>query len=298
MGRRSKEQTVAIFDDLISQLEQTSGRDQNQNQTLLESHSNGIVESGSLGQSTPENKSPSGMDSGRVECDSSTTGREDKLSIAKRRVQSNDVPRGRVVARPTSSSTGVTPPDPHHAPRAASVETELEFATLPKKKKSRSKWSGIRRIGSPLFRSRRKSLTNNTTPNTTPTSSRIFSGPHLSVTHPSPSVPLPPSHLATQDERSHDVTSPQDSTSPTILVQESRVGVSSGFTGGVVKKRRGSAPRDECLNALTVMVTLSSNQECLGSLISRICLPQCVTKCVRILLVYLKAGTKYTLSIP
>lgn len=240
-----------------------------------------MVESGSLGQSMPENKSPSGMDSGRTECDSNDIRREDKLSIAKRRVQSNDVPRGHVITRPSSSSaTGVNQPDTHHTPRAASVETELEFATLPKKKKSRSKWSGIKRIGSPLFRTRQKSFTN-ATPNTTPTSSRILSGPHLSVTHPSPSTPLLPRHQA-QDERSHDVTSPQDGNSP-IAVQENKVGVSSGFSGVVVKKRRGSVPRDECLNALTVMVTLSSNQECLGSLISRICLPQCVTKYVPLL---------------
>lgn len=267
MERRSKEETVAIFDDLLSQMQDATETiyPDNENQT-----NGGSMELGPQNQDGTQAESH--FDSG---LEPESVKDVEQRTVSKRRVQSSDTPKGLV--RPSSSASMNKEEKPDaHLPRAASVETEMVFATLPKKK--RRKWSGIKRIGSPLFRTRRKSF------NATPTSGRPPINAHVPVTHPSPSVPImpasaPPTQLAV-DSRSRDSSSSQ---TMTRLVEQ--------FTGegeekkvGVVKKgvatvrRRGSSPHDECLNALKVMTTLSSNQECLASLISYICLPKCVTK--------------------
>ena len=170
------------------------------------------------------------------------------------------------------------------APRAASVESDLLFCTLPKKKKFRKKW----RIGSPLFRSRRKSF--NTSANHAPS--------HVSVTGPSPSVPVhvcmtekevpPQTPLSTTHSKSDLLELPQrsdnsrsgspgstDMNDRLASIERTEVG---GVIGTLGKIRRSTAPRDECLDALKLMTTLSSNEECLSGLISYICLPKYVTK--------------------
>lgn len=267
MDRRSKEETVAIFDELLSQMEDTAHTfypdDLNQASSSVETEIQNRNEAGDEFCS----------DSNVVEPGSGGRRDGERVAVMKRRVQSNDAPKG--IVRP-SSSASVNKEDESdaHPPRAASVETDLVFATLPKKKKKRGKWQGIKRIGSPLFRPRHKSFNH-----ATPTSGQPPSNVHKLVTHPSPSVPIIPSTTPSQlavDSRSsrsslQNVTSLVDQ----VTREERKVGVAMGVVGG---KRRGSSPRDECLNALKVMTTLSSNQECLGSLISYICLPKCVTK--------------------
>lgn len=205
----------------------------------------------------------------------------EEFEVTMRRVQSSDVPK----LRPSSSASMNKGEEPDvHPPRAASVETEIVFATLPKKKrKGRGKWSGIKGM-SPLFKTRRKSFTN---------AGSARSSAHVSVTRPSPSVPVsvtagekeltpqPPAQATPPEERgSHDVQLPRT----TVLGVRSLVALEGAGKGRVGVAERGnrrrssSAPRDECLNALKVMTTLSSNKECLDSLISYICLPKCVSK--------------------
>ena len=266
--RRTKEETAAIFDDFLSQMEQAT-QSLHQNQTPLESRSNDSLDPD---QNENETEEPSEMEA------------RTQVAVTKRRVQSSDVPQRDGIRRPSSSASfnkGEGPPA-EPPPRAASVEADMVFATLPKKKKKGRKWS---RISSPLFKSRRrKSLQH-----ATPTSSQVTSS-HTSVTRPSPSVPLPPTK-GKEASRSSPV-----SNSPRTTVQSVRTLVtrpseeeemgrdgrgldSSGSSGrGLMGSRVRKRKRDECLNALKVMTTLSSNKECLSSLVSYICLPKCVSK--------------------
>ena len=285
MAHRSKQETGAIFDELISQMEDVtriicprddlaqeegvaSSQQQQQHQNGTEPIRNGME---------PMVVSGSGVEP------ESGSGGGDRLSVMKRRVQSNDAPKG--VIRPSSSASTNRGEEggEAHPPRAASVETELVFATLPKKKKRGRKWSGIRRIGSPLFRNRRKSFNNATPTSSGGGSSNHTPSPkvHVSVTQPSPSAPVPP----TTRRLAMDSRSPISSSSkprPTTARREvvtlvEKLVKEDKKVGRGVARRRGSS-RDECLNALRMMTTLSSNQECLASLISYICLPKSVTK--------------------
>lgn len=262
MNRRSKDETVAIFDELLSQMEGIT-------QTFYPTHQHQEPECDS-GGTEPRHWNQNGPDTeSRSNSGVEPDFEERRGAVAKRRVQSSDTPKGLI--RPSSSASvkkGAGPED--HLPRAASVETEMVFATLPKKKK-KSRWSGFRKIGSPLFRPQRKSFTGAATP-----LSSSSNHAHVSVTHPSPSVPLaatatPPSQLA------HDSRSQESSSASMTGLVDQFLG-ERGVAGGAGRKRRGSSPRDDCLNALKVMTTLSSNQESLSSLISYICLPKCVTK--------------------
>ena len=287
--RRSKEETVAIFDDIISQMhcasidgpqEPPRSRSSDELDSLLENGAQ-MIQSDSDATGTGVGNEPAGQ------------------SVVARRVKSSDAAHSdRLPLRRTSSSTSLEKgegPDPEHPPRAASVETELVFATLPKKKK-KGRWSGIKRIGSPLFKSRRKSFTSGTTPSyahTNHTSSGTTTQ-RVSITGPTPSVPVTSEHAHSAQDSPQTIV--QSHTPISGLAKKTREdapgGTSRGApTGGrargrrsvtspivMERKRRASAPRDECLKALKVMTLLSSNQECLGSLISYICLPKCVSK--------------------
>lgn len=269
MERRSKEETVAIFDELLSQMQDATQTfyPEDRNQT------DGSMEPEVQDQNEAEDEFCSDYVVIDQESDSGRRRDGEKFTVTKRRVQSNDAPQG--IVRPSSSaSVNKEEESEVHPPRAASVETDLVFATLPKKKK-RGKWAGIKRIGSPLFRTRRKSFNHTTAP---PTNSNM----HVAVTHPSPSVPImpagPPSQLAVDSRSSNNSRSSLQNVTSLVdqfTREEKKVGVAMDVAVG---KRRGSSPRDECLNALKVMATLSSNQECLSSLISYICLPKCVSK--------------------
>ncbi len=308
---------MAIFDEIISQIgggslmeggSRGSGpsppqqhQQQNHHGNNLKIHSNDELDHNVRNRNETE-----------VESDSHSTG----ASIIARRVKSSDVPHSTI--RRTSSSSSLDKgegPDPEHPPRAASVETDLVFATLPKKKKARGRWAGLKRIGSPLFKSRRKSFTSGSTPsyvhtNHTPSSLTASSSggggghAHVPITGPSPSVPAvleqdyhrPRTLSGLEQSRNMSHTSLQGTppTGGTITEDapgETKKGEEPGGTpkgilgrrGGVSpvtmeRRRRSSAPRDKCLNALRLMTTFSSNQECLSSLISYICLPKCVTK--------------------
>lgn len=267
MERRTKEETVAIFDELLSQMVGATNavvpNDQIQNQTQEDSHSNSMED-----QNQNETRVESGSQAG-MERDSSDRRSGERVSISKRRVKSSDVPKSHDLIRPSSSASlnkGEEPDMHSRPPRAASVETELVFATLPKKKKVRGKWSVIKRISSPLSRSRRKSFN-------TPPTNHTPSTAHLSVT---PSVPI----TIVADKEPTKQSSPEDAPRVAIPSMKSLVSqfIGEGPKVGVARKRRASVPIDECLNALKVMTTLSSNKECLSSLISYICLPKCVTK--------------------
>lgn len=265
MEHRTKEETVAIFDNLLSQMEGAT-------KTLgQQSHSNDSLEPGN--------------DENQNETEEPGT-RAHAMAITKRRVQSSDVPSRDMIRRPSSSASLKKGEEPDsHPPRAASVEADMVFATLPKKKKKGRKWSGIKRIGSPLFRYRRKSFAN-----ATPTTNRVPSTVHVSVTQPSPSVPITTPISAPEKDKEVTPQPVAGEDQPRTAVQSVKTVVAQfveegagpgrhGLVGARVKRRRSSAaPRDECLNALKVMTTLSSNRECLNSLISYICLPKCVTK--------------------
>ena len=308
LERRTKEETAAIFDDLLSQMEgakQTLG----QHQTQLQSHSSDSIELENQSKTRSQSRSNDSLESDSVQEQNGVDGLAEKRErarvavIAKRRVKSSDVPRSRdMVRRPSSSAScdnkgeeegeGPVGGDSthQHPPRAASVESDLVFATLPHKKKKNRKWSGIRRIGSPLFKSRRKSFTNTTSSADRPSSLRV------SVTGPTPSVSLT---TATPTSKVKEVT-PQPACGEAghgshdqlkTAIQSTRAVVSppaegegaganvQGILGARGKRRRSSGvPKDECLNALKVMTTLSCNKECLNSLVSYICLPKCVSK--------------------
>ena len=320
LERRTREETVAIFDDIISQMEGDSqGTPPRQGVSPLrqqKSHSTDLLDHGLQNEDETQIQSNSG---------SGPAGMELGPSILARRVKSSDVPQGgRVPIRRTSSSTsldkgGEGPVEDHaHPPRAASVETDLVFATLPKKKKGHGRWSGFRRIGSPFSKSRRKSFTSGTTPSYAHTNHTSGLVRHTAITGPSPSVPVLVEHEdigghapLSERNRMHDVSRTSLPTNPTTMsglgnkfsADDShapsssssqqggrgrrgeglgigrRGGLDMGETTPIMERKRSvSAPRDECLNALKVMTTLSSNQECLGSLISYICLPKCVSK--------------------
>lgn len=277
MEHRSREETVAIFDELLSQMEDAT-------QVIYPEDRKGVsIETGLENQHETHDKSHYNSDS-EPESGSTELTEGEQRTISKRRVQSSDTPKGLI--RPSSSASVSKGEEPDvHPPRAASVETEMVFATLPKKKK-RGKWSGIKRIGSPLFRTRRKSFNSGPGSGLPPPANT-----HLSVTHPSPSVPVmpvaPPTQLSV-DSRSRNSSGTNVQAMAKLVDQftqepeaerkatVTKVGVTK--VGVPTVRRRGSSPRDECLNALKVMTTLSSNQECLGSLISYICLPKCVMK--------------------
>lgn len=257
MEQRSKEETVAIFDELLSQMDGDTKTFYPQDEAQVESHSNAGMESGN------------------------ETGGVREFVVANRRVQSCDVPKNRDV-RPSSSTSlrkGEPPDGEGHPPRAASVETEMVFATLPKKKKKlRSKWgAGLKKLSSPLLRPLRKSFSN--APPVVP------STVHVSVTRPSPSVPIAPRESPILEDPSSPSRDSSRTSLPSmknLLDRFSREGegqrVEKVGVASVEHRKRGSVPRDKCLNSLKVMTTLSSNKECLNSLISYICLPKCVTK--------------------
>ncbi len=294
---RSREETEAIFNELISQMKEgeeggggewRDGGEAPDTESQSNPNRNGIINGGVAHGGVAHEGEPYNIA---------------KRNIEARRVQSSDATTigGRGSDRPISSASlskegakgGEDGSD--HTPRAASVETEHVFATLPKKKKSRRKWSGIKRIGSPLFKPGRKSFTSHT-----PSSSHASSSStHSPITGPSPSVPLATTHSnptvsTVRDSKLHDHPSDSQTASKSSLTSldspvdpvrsESprggggREGKVKGTISLVGVKRRGSGPQDECLNALKVMTTLSSNKECLGSLISYVCLPKSVTK--------------------
>ncbi len=182
-------------------------------------------------------------------------------------------------------------------PRASSVEADVVFGTLPKKKKK--KWHGIKKISSPFW-NRRKSFSHG--------SSRAPSIAQTATYVPSVATTNEASDTDSSHRLSmHSMTS-QTSASKLAGRSESR-GESRSEEGVVSKKevvvspvkvhgyipektaadkmlrkmcmptpsRRGRG-RDECLKALKVMTTLSSNKECLSTLISYICLPKCINK--------------------
>ena len=170
MERRSKEETVAIFDELLHQMEDAT-------QIIYPEDRNG-TKGGSVetGLENQNGDLGSELESGVAEIMDG-----EQRTISKRRVQSSDVPKGLI--RPSSSASVSKGEDPDaHPPRAASVETEMVFATLPKKKK-RGKWSGMKRFGSPLFRTRRKSF--NSGPGLPPAPPPPPANTHLPV-HPLP----------------------------------------------------------------------------------------------------------------
>lgn len=312
LERRTKEETAAIFDNLLSEMEgakQTLGP----HNTQLQSHSNDSLELENQGKSRSQSHSNDSLEQdgpqerNGVDDLAEKRGRARVAVIAKRRVKSSDVPRSRdVIRRPSSSAScddkgeeeGSAEGDSAHQPppRAASVETELAvFATLPSKKKKNRKWSGIRRIGSPLFKSRRKSFTNATSSSERPSSLRVsITGPtpSVSLTAPTPTsgpgkvkevTPQPAAREAGSGSHDQSKTTVQNKrivVSPPVGVEEEGGGASVRAMLGVRGKRRRSSgvPKDECLNALKVMTTLSCNKECLNSLVSYICLPKCVSK--------------------
>ena len=225
-----------------------------------------------------------------------------QLTVTKRRVQSSDVlsPKAGEVSRPSSSASFNKGAESSEdiLPRAASVEADLIFGTLPKKKKR--KWHGIKKItNSPLFRNRRKSFTHGS--NHAPSSIA-----QTSISTYVPSVPVT-TEVAENDNIRNSIRSmtPQLSSSKLTGRVESRAG-SRGEEGVASKEvlvspvmindlvdrvpasklrklsmptpsRRGRG-RDECLKALKVMTTLSSNKESLSTLVSYICLPKCINK--------------------
>jgi len=186
-------------------------------------------------------------------------------------------------------------------PRASSVETDLVFGTLPKKKKKR--WHGIKKIGSPLFRNRRKSFTHghNHTPSSiahksisstyTPsvaTTTEVEDKDHRqsiisAVSQASAGKPTTENRAESRSEEG--VSSSKVLMSPVKVVDlvERKLGTEK-IREKAFRKRSMATPsrkgrgRDECLKALKVMTTLSSNKESIGTLVSYICLPKCVSK--------------------
>lgn len=200
-------------------------------------------------------------------------------------------------ARPSSSAsfnkgaaTDTTEPE---LPRASSVEADVVFGTLPKKKKK--KWHGIKKISSPFW-NRRKSFSHSSshTPSIAQTAAYV---PSVATT----------SEVSDADTHRHSVHSMTSQTSASKLTGRSESRAESRGEENVTTKevvvspvkvhslpeklvdktlrklsmptpsRRGRG-KDECLKALKVMTTLSSNKECLSTLISYICLPKCINK--------------------
>ena len=183
-------------------------------------------------------------------------------------------------------------------PRASSVEADLVFGTLPKKKKKR--WHGIKKISSPLFRNRRKSFTHghNHTPSSIAKKSISSTyTPSVATTtevedkdHRQSVVSVPPQ---TSGERS--TAGNRAESRSELMVSSKEVVVSPVKVVDLVerkdktmekafRKRSMATPsrkgrgKDECLKALKVMTTFSSNKESVATLISYICLPKCVSK--------------------
>ena len=195
--------------------------------------------------------------------------------------------------RPSSSAgfnrKEVEPSD-DPVPRAASVEAELFFGTLPeKKKKKKGKWPGIMKISSPLFlRNRRKSFSLGPNPSLpsiacTSISNHMPSSPapiashesivssHYSLHETPPPVEVSSTHRneETDSKGSHPVSNDIGERLASSTPQR------SNGMGSLGKRGRG---RNECLNALRMMTMLSSNSECVSVLSSYICLPKCISK--------------------
>ena len=173
-------------------------------------------------------------------------------------------------------------------PRAASVEAELIFGTIPNKKKKKRKWSGIKKISSPLFRNRRKSFTHSSTPSQSTSSIALSSMSN----HTLPVATTGHSSHSSSRTSLHETPPPLATMLPASNVSEetdSNKGRASGVNdilevaaGNLHKplsmlSKRGRG-KEECFKALRVMAALSSNTECLSTLVSYICLPKCVSK--------------------
>lgn len=220
-----------------------------------------------------------------------------QFTITKYRVQSGDnhsPSKTSDMVRPSSSTSfnkGAESVE-DQIPRAASVEAELFFGTLPKKKKKR-KWSGIKRISSPLFR-KRKSFTHGSAPNHTPSS--IAHTSIINHTHPVPTIahvseketnrsslhesPRPLATILSASKLDEMTDSKEVKVSPMVMndLVEKLTSVKTHRKMSVSTLGRRGRGKDECFNALNMMTTLSSNRESLSTLISYICLPKCISK--------------------
>ena len=293
MEQRSKEETVAIFNEILAQIGSASPQNGIASRDELSSHSR---DQSPLPQSKKEASSQDDkigngtkIKGKRKESESARDKKNRiRLSLTKRRVKSSDLPKRRDLIRPSSSASlnkGEEQKDGTSL-RAGSMEAELVFGTLPLKKK-RSKLAVIKRIGSPLFKSRRKSFTagnppSNPTPSIAHTSSNA-TPPVIQEEGVRRKLSLPenntPSHGQGKAKMSpSSLEDLVDDRTGAIKEDSTRRGSGGVARRGTLGMRRGSKPKDECLNALIVMTTLSSNKECLNSLISHICLPKCVSK--------------------